>query len=224
MSSVPPARTERGQSNVVGALLLLGLTLLSLGAITVGVSEIVDRQATNADVSRVADGLDSTLRPAETTGVRTGSVAVGRGRFRLDERDVRVWRDGVRVVDQSANALTFETGDRAVTFLAGALVLRGPGWARLYRPPGIATGSDVLVVGLPVTTGDVSLGVDGGVRVDLRVEVTHDRRDLGTGRYRLAVETETRDLDGDGVPSVVAYFEGERAGYVVLHRMAVTLR
>jgi hypothetical protein len=64
--------------------------------------------------------------------------------------------------------------------------------------------------------------------------VTHDRERLGNGTYAVGIETATpeplagwfeergatvrvRDVDGDGTPSVVARFPGERTAYLVVH-------
>lgn len=102
-------------------------------------------------------------------------------------------------------------------------------------PPG------VLVVGAPALNGSVAVSGSGGASVALRTEVTHRRSLLGNGTYRVAIETATpeawrrhferrnasvttRDFDGDGVPSVVAAYPGERVAYLVVHEMDVEVR
>jgi hypothetical protein len=72
--------------------------------------------------------------------------------------------------------------------------------------------------------------------VTLATTVRHDRTAHGEGHYRVAVETATpgpferwftergatverRDIDGDGVESVVATFDGRRTAYLVVHHL-----
>jgi hypothetical protein len=78
------------------------------------------------------------------------------------------------------------------------------------------------------------VAVSGTGATTLRTNVTHARTDLGRGTFAVAVETATpgplaswfeargatarvEDVDGDGVPSVVARFDGERRTYLVVH-------
>jgi hypothetical protein len=93
-----------------------------------------------------------------------------------------------------------------------------------------------VLVGAPTVGASESVAVGGRGRVDLDVDVSHDRETLPAGAYRLAVETttprpwrayfealgatvETRDLDGDGVDSVVAEFPGGRRLHLVVHAL-----
>jgi len=244
-SSRAPVDRERGrdraQSNVVGVALLLAVTVIALGALTAGVGTMVTENAETADANRVADGFDAALRPVETTGADRGRVQFVDGQLRTVERDLRV-TDGTATYTVEVDALVYESGDRRVTFLAGAIV-RGAGeGARLHRRPPITASrraGGVLVVGAPsLNASSVGLSGSGTVTALLRTNVTHERVDLGRSQFRVAVETETprawvtaferlnatvlatdRDLDGDGVPSVVAEFPGTRRGYLVIHDM-----
>ncbi len=234
----------RGQSNVVGVALLLGVTVMALGALTAGVGTVVQSNAAGADAARVADGFESALRPVETTGLRSGEVAFSSGSLRVVERELRV-SNATATRTVQVDALIFESGDRRVTFLAGAVV-RGEGdGARVVREPPVVgdRGAGVLVVGAPrLDAAPVGVSGEGGVEVTLRTNVSHDRERLGPGEYRVAVETATpvawrsvlaeagatvvatRDADGDGVPSVVARFPGERVAYLVVHDMDLEVR
>lgn len=226
---------RRGQSHVVGVAILLAITTISLGALTAGVGGLVESNAAAADADRVADTFAS-IRPAEATGRERHRLAFGEGRLSAESRTVRVLDEDGVVASHDAEALVFETGDRRVTFLAGAVV-RGEGEAaRVTSPPPIATSDSLLVVGLPVlnAVGPDSVGGAGGTTVTLATDTSHERRSLGEDRFRVAVETETpaaweaefdemgaetarREFDDDGVPSVVARFPGERTGYLVVH-------
>ena len=50
--------SDRGQSNVVGVALLLGVAVVSMGALTAAVGVVVESSAGQADAERVATDLD----------------------------------------------------------------------------------------------------------------------------------------------------------------------
>lgn len=230
----------RGQSSVVGVVLLVGATVVSLGALTAGVGLVVEEHATRADAARVAADLDAAVDPVETTGRHRGRVSFTDGNLRTVPRDLRVLNaTDDRVLDRiRVGGLVFEAGDRRVASVSGA-VLHGRGEGATLRTPPPVTASTgtggVLVVGAArLGAARVTVSGDGGTTTILRTNVTHDRIDLGRGRFAVAMETSTpeplaswfadrgartrtEDLDGDGVPSVVARFEGERRAYLVVH-------
>jgi len=230
----------RGQSSVVGVALLVGAAVVSLGALTAGVGLVVEEHAARADVARVAADLDGAIDPVETTGRHRGRVSFTDGTLRTAERDLRVLdaTDG-RVLERvDVGALVFESGERRVASVSGAVVRgRGEGATLRTPPPVTASSGDggVLVVGAArLGGGRVAVSGNGGTTATLRTNVTHTRTDLGRGTFAVALETATpvpfaswfadrgartrvEDLDGDGVPSVVARFEGERRAYLVVH-------
>jgi flagellin-like protein len=238
-SAFPSPASRRGQSNVVGVALLLGITVVALAALTAGVGSVVEDTAESADAARVADGFERVLRPVETTGTRRGQVAFSDGELRTVERELRViGGGGTRVV--GVDALVYEAGGRRVTFLAGAVVDGDGEDAQLHRSPPITASrgrGGVLVVGAPRLNGSSTAVAGSAGPVELATNVTHDRTDLGRGRYRVAVETAVpsvwrdafersnatvtsiRDFDGDGIDSVVARFPGERTAHLVVHDM-----
>lgn len=231
----------RGQSHVVGVALLLGITVVALGGLTLTVGSLVDSGTASADATRVADELDAALQPVETTGPRTRPVHFTGGSLQAVERDARLLENGSVVASHSVGALVFEAGDRRVAFLAGAVV-RGRGDAAwlVSEPPVVASDRDpVLVAGVPrLESGHVAVGGEGGTTASLRTNVSHDRTDLGRGHYGVAIETETprpferyfadqnasvsrSDIDGDGTESVVATYPGKRRGYLVVHNLSL---
>ena len=233
---------RRGQSNVVGVAILLGVTVVALGALTASVGTVVDQHAAASDTRRVAGDLDDALEPVETTGVHRGDVAFTDGELDLVERQVRVLNTSGVAATVDANALRFSAGSREATYLAGSVLVAGDDWARARSPLAVAADPDVLVVSVPALRGNVSLAASGGSGVTrtVRSNVSHHRRSLGEAGYRVAVETEyvdavtgefeemgattaTRDFDGDGVRSVVAHFDGARTGYLVVHETEVTV-
>jgi hypothetical protein len=227
----------RAQSHVVGVALLLGVTVVAMAAVTAGVGSTVDSGVARADADRAADAF-ANLDAASRTGPGTERVEFADGTLSTVERDVRVLDDDgvVRAVD--ANALVFEAGDRRVAYLAGAVVRGDRGNAWFVEDPPIAAGDDTLLVGAPAMGATDPVAVGGRGRVDLGVDVSHDRESLPAGEYRLAVETttprpwtayfesvgatvDTRDLDGDGVESVVATFPGERRLHLIVHALGL---
>lgn len=230
-----PTRRPRGQSDVVGVALLLGLTVLSLGALTAGIGVVVEENAASADARRVAADLDGALRPVETTGVHRGPVAFTDGTLGTVDRDLRVLGGG-RVHRVEVDALVYTAGDRRVTYVAGAIMRGSLGSTTLESMPPVTVGPDVLIVGAPKLGGRVAVAGED-VRTTLATDVSHERTALGRDSYRLAIETRTpeplarrfgedhptavRDIDGDGVPSVVVRFPGVRTGYLVVHDMAL---
>ncbi|PSQ16386.1 hypothetical protein BRD00_11115 [Halobacteriales archaeon QS_8_69_26] len=230
----------RAQSNVVGVAILLGLTVVAMGALTAGIGAVVEENAATADAHRVSDGFDRSLRPVETTGAHRGRVSFAEGTLRTVERDLRVIGDGTTHTVQ-VDALVYEGDGHRVAFLAGAIV-RGtaPGAVMERQPPITASrgSGGVLVVGAPKLNASPVARSGSEVSATLHTDVTHDRTRLGEGEYTVAIETETpraweraferlgatvvatdRDFDGDGVTSVVARFPGDRVAYLVVHDM-----
>lgn len=235
----PDAGTERGQSHVVGVVLLLGVATIALATLTASLGAVVESNAARADAARVAADLDGALAPVETTGRNRGTVSFTEGELRPVERDLRVLDASGTVRRVRVDALVFSAGGNRVAFLSGAVV-RGTGAAAEFRtPPPItasrsAPGTGVLVVGAPRLGSPAAVSGTGGVRLALRTDVSHARSRLGAGRWRVAVETavpgpwraffdrqgatvRTRDFDGDGIDSVVAAYPGRRMAYLVVH-------
>lgn len=232
-----PVGTDRGQSEVVGVAVMLGVTMVALGALTASIGAVVDQQAGSADAARVGADLETALRPVTATGADRGSVSFAGGELAVADRQVRIL-DGGRVVRSvDAGALIYRNDGNRVAFLAGAVV-RGRGdRARFRRAPPVTVDERVVLVGAPAlnaSPGTVAAG--GPTTLTLRTNVSHRRSSLGAGSWAVAVETTVpgpwrsyfaargatvsmRDLDGDGVDSVVARFDGRRTAYLVVHAM-----
>lgn len=231
---------SRGQSNVVGVAILLGVTVVALGTLTASVGVVVERNAANADAARVAADFEEALAPVETTGRNYGRVSFTGGTLQTVEREMRILNDSGVVRTVQVDGLTFRAGSNRVTFLTGAIAAGTDDRMALHRPPPITASREadgVLVVGAAVlNASDVAISGSGGGSVLLRTTVTHERIPLGEDAFGVAIETETpdvwktyferqnatieatdRDFDGDGVGSVVARFPGNRTGYLVVH-------
>ncbi|MFB6298324.1 MAG: type IV pilin [Salinirussus sp.] len=232
----------RAQSHVVGVALLLGLTVIALGGLTVGIGTVVESQAASADASAVASGFDAALDATATHGHHTHRVTFARGRIETVERTLRIRRDGATVASRAVGGLVFESGRRRVGYVAGAVVRghREDAWLVTEPPVTAADRPGVLVVGAPRIAADAGVAGTGGVTVAVSTNVSHARIDLGRGRFTVAVETATpdplaryfertnatvdrRDYDGDGVPSVVADYPGRRQAYLVVHDLGLAV-
>jgi hypothetical protein len=142
-----------------------------------------------------------------------------------------------------AGAVVYADGDQRVTGFAGAVVQSEPGRSRLAAPSRIAPADGRLYVGVPVLNASGADGVSTGnhrLAVTLRTDGEAARQRLPASGYRVGIETSTpaawerhlrergatttrRDIDGDGVPSVVASFGGERAVHLVVHDVRLDL-
>ena len=229
----------RAQSHVVGVALMLGLAVVALGALTVGVGSVVDSQASNADTTRVGEQLGTALEAVERTGRATHQLSFTEGTLWTADRTLRILENETVTAEHDVDALVFESGDRRVASLAGAVV-RGQGenvWLLEEPPITSSNRTDVLVVGVPILNADhVAVGGQGGVTTTLRTNVSHKQTDLGVSEFAVAVETETPEaferyferhgattqrqtFAGDETESVVATFPGQRQAYLVVHTL-----
>ena len=223
---------RRAQSNVVGVALLVGIAVISMGALTAAVGVVVDSTAAQADADRVSSDLDAALQPVTATGPHHGRVTFASGELYAVERTLTVRADGATVDRVRVDALVFESGDRRVVALMGALVRGRSGRAWLETRPPITADEDVLIVGAPRLGSDVgAVSGTGGVTATVATNVSHDRRALGDATFTITLETATpaawerafADLGATVTrrpgepPTVEATFPGERTGYLVVH-------
>lgn len=228
----------RAQSHVVGIVLLLGITTIALGGLSTVVGGIIDGQTATADERRVANALDSEFRPVEETGPNRVDVQFSEGRLATVERELRVLNNSSIRREIDIGGLVYSSGSNRVGFVGGAITQGNPGSAWLVRGPPVTVtrDNDTLLVGA-VMLGERGAAVSGsgGVTARLRTNVTHERTTLPGADYRIAIETATpgplvrhlrdrglstttRDIDGDGVPSVVASVAGRQELTLVRHR------
>ncbi|MWG36919.1 type IV pilin [Halomarina oriensis] len=230
---------SRAQSHVVGVVLLVGITVVALGTLTATVGTVVEQNAATADADRVATDVDAALDPVEATGRNRGRVSFTDGQLHTESRDLRLLDETGVVQRVRVDALVFEAGRNRVAFVGGAIVRGRPGSASLRDPPLVTASRDgdggVLVVGA-ATLGEPNAVGGEQVSLTLATDVSHDRTSHGDGHYRVAIETATpgaferwfaergvsterRDIDDDGVESVVATYEGRRTAYLVVHHL-----
>ena len=225
----------RGQTAVVGVAVLLALTVLAVGGLTATAGSIVDDGATSAAATRVGADLATALGPDPSQPETT--IELTDGTIRVVNRSVWLLEGEEVVWAGHAGAVVYADGDHRVTGFAGAVVRSDGAGSRLVAPSRIAPADGSLYVGVPVLNVTGADGIATGDRrltVTLRTDAETARDTLPAGEYRVAVETATpaawerhfadrgatterRDIDGDGVPSVVASFDGPRTVHLVVH-------
>ena len=232
----PVTRTgPRAQTAVVGVALLLALTVVAVGGLTATAGSIVGDGATTAATTRVGSDLAAALGP-DRDDPET-AIEVTSGTIRVVNRSVWLLEDEGVVWAGHAGAVVYTDGDQRVTGFAGAVVRRDGDRSRMVAPSRIAPAGDSLYVGVPVLNATGADGIATGDRrlaVTLRTDTETARETLPAGDYRIGVETRNpaawerhfadrgatttrRDIDGDGVPSVVASFDGARTVHLVVH-------
>lgn len=230
--------STRAQSHVIGVALLLGVAVISMSALTGSIGVVIERQVTSADATRVADEMDAAFSSVEETGVHRERLSFAEGTLRSVDRQLRILAGSrvVRTVD--VNAFVFTAGNRRVACVAGAIVRGKPGNAWIHAEPPITASPNTLIVGAPRIGSTSAVSGSGGTTARLRMNVTHERERIGNGTYSVAIETTTpepfaryfaergrtverRDIDGDGIESVIATLESKRTAYLVIHDLNV---
>ncbi len=235
----PPAPPSeggtRGQTAVVGVALLLALTVLAIGGLTATAGSIVDDGATTAATTRVGADLATALGPAPGNSKTT--LELTDGTIRVVNRSVWLLTGDDVVWAAHAGAVVYADGDQRVTGFAGAVVRSDDRGSRMVAPSRITPARESLYVGVPTLNATGADGIATGDRrlaVTLRTDAETARDTLPAGDYRVAVETrdpeawerhlsdrgaatERRDIDGDGVPSVVASFDSHKTVRLVVH-------
>lgn len=233
---------SRGQSNVVGVAVLIGLTLVSLGTLTAAVGTVVESNAAAANADRVANDLEAAIQPVEATGRHTGRLSFTDGQFRTVDRTVRL-HDGTGWTAYAVDGLEYESGSHRVLAVAGAVVRDYGGGARMYRDPPVAVSDGVALFGIAVLDhdGHQSVTTSEATTLSIATNVTHERQALGDGEFAIAIETDTpgaweryferigadverQSFEEDTHDSVVARFDEPRTGYVVRHTLDLEVR
>ncbi|KAB1192332.1 hypothetical protein GJR96_02290 [Haloferax sp. MBLA0076] len=236
----PVPSAVRAQSNVVGAALLLGIGVVAIGLLTASVGTLVDAQVTTADADAATNGFASLRDGVFAGGNSTHPVRVSDGQLSRVNRTVRVVAEqgANRTYDADGYVATF--GDHRIAFVGGAVV-RGTGNnSRLVTPVPFSIAGDAAFLPLPTLTASSTDGggLDGGSV--LRARTTRRIDDFPSDEYAIAVETTTprawerafqrrgfnatqTDLDGDGIPSVVATAPDERTLTVATYDLTVVV-
>lgn len=223
----------RAQANVVGVALLVAVTVVALAGMTAAVGTVLEERADAAAADRAAVAFEAALDDAGR-GPASERLALPGGRLRVVERTLRVRRGSGTVAAYRTNALVYVGDGRRVAYRSGAVVRTGAGGATVGGDPPVRARDGHLFVSavvLGAAPGDGS----AADAVTLRTNATHEARTLAPGDYRVAVETAApdawaerlgavgtttrRDVDGDGIPSVVVDPPGEGRAHLLVSRL-----
>ena len=227
---------DRGQAHVVGVALLAALTVVAVATMTAAVGTVVEERADAAAADRVATGFEDALAP-RGAGPRETHVPTPGGGVRTVDRQVRLLAGETTLRSFEAGGLVYAAGDSRVAFVGGGVARGRPGSATLVDRPPLAVRNGTLLVGVTTLGAPPGRATDAPTAV-VRTNVTHERLRREGGDTRIAVETRTpgaweraldaptttRDLDGDGVPSVVVDPVGDRRLSLVVHGLDATVR
>lgn len=230
---------RRAQSSIIGVAVLVTVTALSVGALTMAAGTFVEDGVAAANSQRVADDLAGIDR----YGRDTARVAFSRGTLRVESRTARLLRDGRVVATVDVDALVYESRGRRVAYLGGVTVTARHDRARVHGSLPVVAGDGRLLVDLVAlnASGPSAVGGTQPVTVTIRTNATHAYRALEDGQYAVAVETATprawgrafdaagmeharRDFDDDGVPSVVASVPGSGTVDLAVHDLRAVVR
>jgi hypothetical protein len=230
-------RSIRAQSSIIGVAVLVAVTALSIGALTMAAGTFVEDGVAAANTQRVADDL---------VGFEGGGltrVEFSRGTLSVEPRTIRLLRGEGSVVTVEADALVYENRGRRVARLGGVLVEGTHDRSHLRGSLPVVVGDDRLLVDLVAlnATGPSAVGGTEPTAVTIRTRPTREYRTFREAQYAVAVETATptawerafaatgaelsrRDFDEDGVPSVVASVPGERVVDLAIHDLRMVIR
>jgi flagellin-like protein len=232
-------RGRRGQASIIGVAVLVTVTVISIGALTMAAGTFVEDSVAAANTQRVADDLAG----IGENGDDATRIEFSRGTLRVEPRSVRLLRGERSVVTVEADALVYESRGRRVAAVGGLLVEGQPGRARLRGPLPVVVGEDRLLVDVVAlnTSGPDAVGGSSPVSVTVRTNATHEYRAFEESQYAIAVETTTpkawerafatagvelsrRDFDEDGVPSVVATVPDPVTVDLAIHDLRAVVR
>jgi len=206
---------ERAQSHVVGVVLLLGITTVSMAVLAGSAGVVIDSTAASADATRAAGAL-ADLAAGEDTRLELADA-----RLHTVDRELRIGANATNASNWTTvdtGGLVYDNGDDGARLLAGAVQRGNRGFE---RDPAFGRGNGRVVLSVVALSGSIERSGSGTVR--LRPDVGRSRRAIEsadsvavetnhTGPWELAFEraggnVSVRDIDGDTTPSVVATFD-----------------
>lgn len=230
----------RAQTEVVAVALLLGITVISMGTLTLTIGTALDENAASVDANGVATDFRAAIKPVTTSGTREATVSFAGGTLRSSTRTMRLLDGSDNVIGDpwEIGVLIYERDEHRVMSIGGAVIHARSGYARFYDSVPVATSPAAILVGVVdlQPTDQITHGGTDASTLRFKTTVSHERTELGEDEYTIAIETTTPDpwqaeferlgarttlesFDEDEEPSVVARFDGERMGYVVTHEV-----
>jgi hypothetical protein len=169
---------DRGQSSVLGVVLILGLVIASMTVIaTVGGVALLDT-SDELSVSRAQkvmtqfDSQSALVALGETNARQTELVANGDGQYALDEdagwMKIEVTNTTANttqtIANRSLGAVVYETGGVQLAYQGGGVWQKGDGEATMVSPPEFHYRGRTLTLPIINVTGDSAVGGDVTIR------------------------------------------------------------
>lgn len=233
----------RGQSSIIGVALLLGITVVAISALTASTGALVADGVAAADTTRVSTDLNQVFDPRNNR--HTTEMRLSRGTVSVRNRSIRLLTDGDDIVwSGHAGALVYQSGSRTLTAFAGAIIRQDRQTATMPGESRISVSPDALYLGVPVlnVSGADAVSTRGHrLVISFQTAARSNRIMLPVAAYKIAIETTTpgiweqhlrergaetttqRDIDNDGLISVIATFDGTRRTHIVVHDIQVNV-
>lgn len=213
MRDGPCPASDRGQSELVGFLLVFSVVVLTIALVGltgfVGLDGAKDYQRTT-NAEQAFTGLAANVDDVARTGApsRSTQVRIADGRLSLEPMETRIEVVGggnTTNANVSTHPIVYDSGTgTTVTYRSGALVRRDGDSAVMFREPDFVLTNDSVILPL-VRTSQASGGPVGGTGdVEVRTARTDDTHVVRDG----PVEQITLNLSTQNPGAWARYFEG----------------
>ena len=171
------ASADRGQSELVGFVLIFSIVLLAVVLLGITGFAGIDRaqmfqQSTNAEqaFSAFADNTNEHLREGAPT--RSTEIGISDAKLLLDEPDnLTVHVDGEEVAIIEAHPLVYETGEAtAISYAFGAVIREDGGSGVMQRSPNFVLTEEHVILPVANTTGSAGDQVSGTSSIQVQTQ------------------------------------------------------
>ena len=203
--------TTRAVSNPVGVILILGMTILSVGALVAVGGAVIDDTRADAERSQMENSMSAFSSKASLVGLgesghqrfSLGRVSQGQVDVREDAGNVRIWvdrsdceDDDCEIANTSMGAVVYENDGREIAYQGGGVWARQDDFSRMLSPPEFHYRAETLTFPIINVTGDgaVSGDVRGTVSSDEEARQLYPNNDLANplanGTVYVEIESE----------------------------------
>ena len=176
--------TTRAVANPVGVILILGMTILSVGALLTVGGAVVDDTRADAEHSQMENSMSAFSSKASLVGLgESGHQRFSLGRVsqgRVDVREdagrvhVKIQRNGTNetVRETSIGAVVYENDGREIAYQGGGVWARQGDFSRMLSPPEFHYRAETLTFPIINVTGSGAASGDirGTVRSDTEAQ------------------------------------------------------
>lgn len=223
------ADSDRGQSELVGTVVILGLSLLVVSAtVAVGAVVLSDRQAEadlrSAETSMTSFASQAALvsagnsesRAANVPGANRGSTTVDpdQGRLLIELREEAGGSVEETLVDRPLGGVTYHRGDSRVAYEGGGVWRADGDRARMVSPPPVHYRGTTFTMPVPLVEGGSATGGDAVVTRGGAVERAYPDPTDPDRQNPLAAATVHVTVESDYYEAWGRFFESRTGGTV----------